>query len=113
MAWTYILQCSDGSYYVGSTIDLAQRLLQHNAGEVAAYTRRRRPVTLVWAAESESIRDAYATERRIHGWSRAKKRALIEGDFEALKLLSSRSPAGRAARAAAQEADTTPPPAPS
>ncbi|GAB3996782.1 hypothetical protein [Nocardioides marmoraquaticus] len=64
---------------------------------------------MLWAVELESVRDAYATERRIHGWSRAKKRALADGDLDTLRLLSSRSPAGRDARAAAQQADRAAP----
>jgi putative endonuclease len=43
MPWTYILECADGSFYVGSTRDLEERVEQHNTGHGAAYTRRRRP----------------------------------------------------------------------
>jgi predicted GIY-YIG superfamily endonuclease len=105
MAWTYLVECSDGSFYVGSTTDLDLRIAQHNDGGVSAYTRTRRPVILLWAAELETIPEAYALERRLHGWSRAKKLALARGDFTALPLLSSRSRAGRVAREEAQEID--------
>ena len=88
MAHVYILRCNDGSYYVGSTIDLARRLHQHNAGEGAAYTRRRRPVTLVWTQEHERVDTAFALEKQIQGWSRAKREALIEGRLEDLPGLS-------------------------
>jgi len=88
MAWTYILECSDGSFYVGSTWDLERRLFQHNAGEGAAYTRRRRPVRLVWAAEFDRIRTAYECEKQIQGWGRAKRLALIEGRLEDLPALA-------------------------
>jgi putative endonuclease len=90
MAWTYIIECADGSYYVGSTIDLERRLSQHNRGEGPIYTRlrRRRPVRLVWAAEFERIEDAYAYEKQIQNWSRAKRIALIEGRFEDLPALA-------------------------
>lgn len=72
MPWAYIVECSDGSYYVGSTWDLSRRIAEHNAGAGAAYTRRRRPVRLVWAAEFQRIRDAYLFEKQVQGWSRAR-----------------------------------------
>ena len=79
MAWVYILECSDRSYYVGSTTDLAARLAQHELGLGAAYTARRRPVRLVWAMEFESVVDAFAVEKQVQNWSRAKRQALIDG----------------------------------
>ena len=54
MPWTYMLRCSDGSYHVGSTWDLERRVNQHNGDEGAAYTRRRRPVELVWWPSSNA-----------------------------------------------------------
>lgn len=98
MAWTYILECSDGSYYVGSTIDLERRLSEHNLGLGAAYTRRRRPVALAWAGEFERIDEAFAFEKRVQGWGRRKREALIEGRLDALPLLSSRSRRAKSAR---------------
>ena len=98
MAWTYILRCADGSYYVGSTTDLEQRLLAHNAGRGARYTQRRRPVEVVWSGEFESIAEAFAFEKRVQGWSRRKREALIAGDMDVLPLLSSRSRTAREAR---------------
>jgi putative endonuclease len=79
--WVYILECADGSYYVGSTIDLERRLWQHQEGEGegAAYPRRRRPVRLVWSTDVDRIDQAYAVEKQIQGWSRAKRQALIDG----------------------------------
>ncbi len=94
MAWTYLLICSDGSYYVGSTRDLEVRLEQHELGRVNAYTARRRPVRLAWAAEFERVDDAWSTERQIHGWSRAKKQALVDGNIDVLKHLSRNRQAG-------------------
>jgi predicted GIY-YIG superfamily endonuclease len=104
MPHAYIVQCNDGSYYVGSTWDLDGRLWQHNHGEDgAAYTRRRRPVTLVWNAEFDSIAQAFAFEKRVQGWSRAKREALIRGDYDALIPLSRRRAVQERARTA--EAD--------
>ena len=88
MATCYMLRCSDGSYYVGSTRDLPLRLEQHSSGSVSSYTSSRLPVELVWAAEFDRIDDAYALEKRIQGWSRGKREALIRGEFEALPALS-------------------------
>jgi len=92
-AWVYILRCADGSYYTGLTrTELPEaRVLQHNAASFPdAYTASRRPVTLVYAEHLERVTDAIAAERRIKGWSRAKKEALIAGDWCALQALSKR-----------------------
>jgi len=87
-AYTYILECNDGSYYVGSTIDLERRFAQHNAGEGAEYTKHRRPVKLVYFEECLSIKDAFLREKQIQGWSRKKRQALIEKHYEKLPELS-------------------------
>ncbi|MET0933230.1 MAG: GIY-YIG nuclease family protein [Mycetocola sp.] len=88
MPYVYILRCADNSYYVGSARNLENRVDQHNSGYGAEYTKRRLPVQLVFAAEYDSVADAYALEKQIQGWSRAKREALIEGRFEDLKGLS-------------------------
>lgn len=88
MAWTYILQCADGSYYVGSTNDIDARLHQHQNGTGANHTKRRRPVELVSAAELDTVDEAYAWEKRVQGWSRPKRAALIRGDCAALPVLA-------------------------
>jgi putative endonuclease len=88
VAWMYILECSDGSYYVGSTTDLERRLWQHNQGQGAKYTIRRRPVKLVFAAEFASVSDAYAAEKQVQGWRREKREALIQGNYDLLPELS-------------------------
>ena len=90
MPFVYILRCSDGSYYVGSTRDLDRRLAEHASGNGAAYTRHRRPVTLVFSEEFDRIDEAYAMEKRIQGWSRAKREALITGRLELLPQLGRR-----------------------
>jgi putative endonuclease len=79
--WVYMLRCSDGSYYVGHTDDLQKRLWEHEQGLAADWTRRRRPVELVWSAFGTSRDEVFAFERRIKNWSRAKKEALIAGDW--------------------------------
>ncbi len=86
--YVYILRCSDGSYYTGSTTDLELRLEQHKAGLGANYTHKRLPVTLVYTEEYLRIDDAFYREKQIQGWSRKKKEALISGDIARLKELS-------------------------
>ena len=90
-AWAYMLRCADDSYYVGCTTDLDGRLGHHIAGTHGGYTAARRPVQLVWADEFQTIHDAIDAERRIKGWSRAKKEALIRGDGDAIQRLASRA----------------------
>ena len=91
MAWVYIVECTDAAYYTGSTTNLEMRLWEHNETDFGAnFTRKRRPVKLVYCAEAESIAVAFAREKQIQGWSRAKKLALIEGRLEDLPGLSRR-----------------------
>ena len=88
-AFVYILRCADGSYYIGSTrTSLEERVAKHDTGHFAGYTQKRRPVTLVWHQHFDRITDAIAAERQVKGWSRAKKEALIQGDFDALRELA-------------------------
>ena len=87
-AWTYILLCSDGSYYAGSTTNLEQRIVDHNNGRYGGYTSMRLPVRLGWYQEFTDARDAIILERQIKGWSRKKKEALIRGDFHMLHELA-------------------------
>jgi predicted GIY-YIG superfamily endonuclease len=87
-AGLYILRCADGSYYTSSTNNLPLRLAEHQMGEGSAYTRYRLPLELVYSQEFPSEHEAFLHERQVKGWSRAKKEALIRGDFEALIKLS-------------------------
>jgi putative endonuclease len=84
-AFVYMLRCADGSFYVGSATgdDLTLRIAQHEAGTFEGYTSLRRPVELVWSEHFDRIADAIAVERKIKGWSRKKKEALINGDLSA------------------------------
>ena len=103
-AWLYMLRCADGSYYVGTAHSgLEARIAEHQAGAFDGYTARRRPVTLVFHQDFESIEDAVAAERQVKGWRREKKEALIRGDFTALPALS-RRPADRTVRASRRRA---------
>jgi|TARA_Y100000294_G_scaffold56667_1_gene53633 predicted GIY-YIG superfamily endonuclease len=90
-AYVYIVRCADARYYVGTTRgSLEKRIAEHNAGIFGGYTKSRRPVSLVYHQGFEIIADAIAAERQLKGWSRAKKEALIDGNFEALRRLARR-----------------------
>jgi putative endonuclease len=84
MAWMYILECADGSYYVGSTRNLERRISEHQQGLGAKYTSNRLPVKLVYGEEYDYVADAYAREKQVQGWRRAKREALINGDPDLL-----------------------------
>jgi putative endonuclease len=85
----YIVRCADGSYYTGSTKqEIEARLWEHNAGTYDGYTKKRRPVELVFTEVYDRLTDGFARERQIKGWSRAKKEALIRMDYEALPELA-------------------------
>ena len=86
--WAYMLRCSDGSYYVGHTDDLETRIGAHQSGLIKGYTQKRRPVTLVWSQEFSERDEAFRAERQVKGWSRAKKEAMIRGDWDGVQLLS-------------------------
>jgi putative endonuclease len=88
MAWVYILKCADDSYYVGSTTDLSARLQQHQLGLGSRYTACRLPVTLDWSMEFASVVDAFAFEKQVQNWSRAKRQALIDGRLNDLPILA-------------------------
>ena len=87
----YMLRCSDGTYYVGHTDGLERRVAQHERGEIEGYTQTRRPVTFVWSRDFPSRAEAIEAERRIKGWRREKKEALIRGDWEAIQRLARKS----------------------
>ena len=89
----YILLCSDGSYYTGITQrSVEERVSEHAQGLTPGYTSARRPVKLVFSEHYERIVDAIAAERRIKGWSRAKKEAYMRRDFSRLAALARRGP---------------------
>ena len=91
-ASVYILLCSDGSYYTGITRrDVEERVSEHTQGlDPTCYTFPRRPVAILFSASFERVDEAVSFERQIKGWSRAKKQALIRGDYAALPALASR-----------------------
>ena len=84
----YILECVDGSYYTGSTRNLPRRLWQHQRGIGARHTAKRLPVTLVHAEAFDRVADAFRREKQVQKWSRLKKKALIEKEWDELHVLA-------------------------
>jgi len=90
--YMYILECVDGSYYTGSTINLERRICEHQNMSGAYYTKKRLPVKLVYYEEYARIDDAFYREKQIQGWSHNKKKALVEGRTnDLIKLARSNS----------------------
>jgi putative endonuclease len=87
--YIYILKCNDNTYYVGFTNNLERRLVEHKTGiNKSAYTHDKRPIHLVWFETFNNVHDAIACEKKIKGWSRRKKEAMIAEDWEKLVLYS-------------------------
>ena len=84
----YILECKNGKLYVGVTSDLDGRLSEHENGTYDSFTKRNRPCKLVWSGECQTMTQAIDFEKRLKGWRREKKIALIEGRYEDLPGLS-------------------------
>jgi len=89
-AYVYLLECRDGSLYCGSTRgEIDTRLSEHQNGLFEdSYTYRRRPVKLLWCEHFANIADAVDCERRLKGWSRAKKLAMIEQNWTEVSRLA-------------------------
>jgi len=88
-SYVYILKCSDGTYYTGMTSNLEQRFERHTSGFYkGSYTEKRRPVTLEFYAAFTDINLAIQSEKQIKKWSKAKKEALINDEYEKLPNLA-------------------------
>jgi putative endonuclease len=86
--YAYLLHCNDGSYYAGHTDNLELRIAQHQTGAQGGYTAKRLPVTLVWSNSFQTRDEALSAERKLKGWSRLKKEALIAGDWGMISQLA-------------------------
>jgi len=84
----YMLKCSDDSYYIGHTDDIDKRISEHNQGKINGYTKKRLPVKVVYVQDFMTRDEAINAEQQIKGWSRKKKEALINNDWEMIKKLS-------------------------
>lgn len=88
MPYMYILECCDGTYYTGSTVDVEKRLYEHRSGNGANYTKKRLPVKLVYFEEYARIDEAFYREKQVQGWGHVKKKALIEARHTDLPALA-------------------------
>jgi len=88
MPFVYMLRCRDGSFYTGSTTDLARRLKQHHLGRASKYTRSRLPVTLCWVREVDTWSAALSEEHRVKTFTHEQKQALIVTDNSQERRLS-------------------------
>ena len=84
----YLLQCGDGSYYIGHTDNIESRLAQHRVGALQGYTASRLPVSLLKAEAFPTREEALAAEMQLKGWGRAKKKAWVEDNFVLMKQLA-------------------------
>jgi predicted GIY-YIG superfamily endonuclease len=88
--WVYMVRCSDGNIYVGHTDNLEARITAHNLGTFKGYTYTRRPVTLIYGEVFGTREEAFHAERQVKGWTRAKKLALVAGDWQSVRRLGLR-----------------------
>ena len=86
MHFVYIVRCSDGSLYTGYTRDPKEREKAHNTGRGAKYTLGRRPVSLVYSQEFDTVGEALKREHQLKRWPRAKKEALVAGSLRIADL---------------------------
>lgn len=94
--WAYLLHCRGGAFYAGHTDDLNRRIAEHQSGLIPGFTADRLPVELVWSQDFATRDEAKAAEARVNGWSRAKKLALIRGDWGRISdLAKKKSGVGR------------------
>ncbi len=109
--YMYILLCNDGSYYTGSTNDLERRMAEHFSGQGANHTKKHPPVKLLYYEVFQRIDDAFNREKQVQGWSRKKKEALINRQYDKLPELSKcysqkEADAGASAGSATEETAT-------
>ncbi|MGB1307509.1 MAG: GIY-YIG nuclease family protein [Oceanihabitans sp.] len=87
--YVYILKCSDESYYTGITNNINRRIEEHKYGYTKdCYTYKRRPLDLQFHQEFKDVLQAIFFEKKIKKWTHAKKKALINGDYDMLQILS-------------------------
>ncbi len=85
--YVYIIECSDGSYYTGVTSNPQKRLYEHQIGLIKGYTKNKCPVKMIWISNKMDIISVIENEKRVKGWRREKKEALINGEYEILPEL--------------------------
>ena len=88
MFWLYVLQCGDGTFYIGHTDNIDERMRQHECSTTDSYTAVRKPLSLLFVQEFETRYEALSMERKLKGWSRAKKLAYMAGDWNTVRKLA-------------------------
>ncbi len=83
-----MLHCNGGALYVGHSDDLERRIGQHEQGAIPGFTASRLPVKLIWSESFSTRAEALEMERRLKGWSRAKKLALVRSDWTEISCLA-------------------------
>ncbi len=83
----YILECNDKSYYIGHTDNIEKRLADHAAG-ASHHTSKRLPVKLLYLEQFQTREEAFIAERKIKKWSRKKKEAFMQQNFNKLHELA-------------------------
>jgi putative endonuclease len=84
-----MVECADESIYIGLTNYIERRIKEHNSGfNDNSYTSKRRPVKLIWHQEFIQFAQAEMFEKKIKKWSRAKKLALANDEYDMLPLLA-------------------------
>ncbi len=96
MWYIYILLCSDGSYYIGHTNNIEQRVERHNQGRGSNWTAKRLPVTLAYFEEFSTQNEAVQSETQLQKWAPNKKRAFIQQDFLKFRQVSRQTAGARA-----------------
>ncbi len=86
--WCYMLQCRGGYLYVGHTDDLEHRMAPHTTAALPGFTADHQPVELVWSQDFPTRYEAQVAEKKLKGWSKAKKLALIQGDWARISELA-------------------------
>src|SRR5438067_470451 len=87
--FVYILLCADNSYYIGITNNVERRFSEHSLGiDSKCYTYKRRPLKLVYYTSFPDAKQAIEFEKQIKGWSRKKKEALIQSNWDVLHILA-------------------------
>ena len=100
--WTYMLHCRGGYLHVGHTDNLDRRIAQHETGALPGFSRDHLPVKLVWSDKFPTRYEAQQAERRLKGWRREKKLALIRGDWQRISMLSQRKKESRPSTSSGQ-----------
>ena len=87
--YVYMLKCADGFIYVGFTNNIERRIIEHEKGlNKNCFTFERRPLELIFYQDFNDVEQAIYFEKKIKKWSRKKKQALADGDYEMLEILS-------------------------